>query len=183
MPSEAGWGQPCLVTKGPNQSKQHHPSSLPKMATFLGIYENFFSPLGGKLFSLPVGKGAIALVSSSQTTVDSGEVRAGILLGQQPYIHMHSEKTQLCRDIPSNSVAFSPAGFFGLINLLLKPPPAALWSQSSVTESWALFRLEPFLTPFPTQGVCQALCLSRNSLLLQRWGCHRTINKQLKLQR
>lgn len=89
-------------------------------------------------------------------------------------------------EISSNSVAFSPAGYidcFGLIKLLMKPPPAALWSQSSVSVSWALFRLEPFLTPFLTQGVCQALCLSRNSHLLQHWGCHRAINKQLVLQR
>lgn len=36
------------------------------MTAFLGIYENFFSPLGGKLFSLPLEKSAIALASSSQ---------------------------------------------------------------------------------------------------------------------
>lgn len=70
---------------------------------------------------------------------------------------MHSEKTQPCREIPSNSVAFSPAGYiscFGLIMSLINPTPAALWSQSSVSVSWALFRLEPFLTPFPTRGLC-----------------------------
>lgn len=99
---------------------------------------------------------------------------------------MHRVKMQLCREIPSNSVAFSPAGYiscFGLIKYLIEPPTAALWSQSSVSVSWALFRVETFLTPFLTQGLCQALCLSRNSHLLQHWGCHRTINKQLMLQR
>lgn len=145
MPSEAGWGQPSLVTKGPNQIKWHHPSSCPKMTT--GCLWEFFQPPRWEALFFTPGKECYdtCFQQLAHRLPQWNWKRQGwgfcCACSPKSTCSTHSKKPQLCREIPGKSGAFSPAGYIsclGLIKLLIKPPSAALWSQSSV--SWALFR-------------------------------------------